>query len=297
MKCLNSLYYYTWNIGFVEKNISDIILDDNSRLNVKWVNHNYQDRFFADPFILDSNENEIKVLVEEYPYFRKKGIISLLIVDRKNLNLLSRKVVLEQPFHMSYPYIQRDCNDISWIAPEASMSGCLYRYKMNPKSHVLEDQKLLLNEPVLDSTIIEYNEMFWLFCTKRGEDSNKKLYIYYSNSPEGPWTSHIKNPVINDGTIARPAGYMVKVNNVIYRIVQKNDNSYGEAINITKIKELSTTDFKETFFKQLKSTDDAYSHGFHTINGYGNICVVDGLRKDFMPFRRIWFEIRNKLKI
>ena len=292
----NKLYYYRWNIGFAEKDIKDIILDKESQIDVKWVKHSYRDRFFADPFILNLGESQIQVLVEEFPYSIKKGIISLLTIDRNSYTLIDRKVVLEQSFHMSYPYIQRDKdNNVMWVAPEASMSGRLYRYSLEKDTNILTNQVTVINHPLLDSTIVEYDNMFWLFCTKRGDSSNSQLHIYFSNSLDGPWEDHPCNPVLDDSMMARPAGYMVNLNDTIYRFVQKNDKSYGERIYLTKIVELSTTSFKEVFVKELYSQNDKYSYGFHTINGYENICVVDGLCKEFAPLKRICFELKNKL--
>ena len=298
MGVLDKLFYHTWNIGIVERSIYDIIVSTDSQLGVNWVKHNYRDRFFADPFILDLSDTQIQVLVEEFPYSKKKGVISLLTIDRRNYKLLRRKVVLEQPFHMSYPYIHRDLeNNVAWVAPEASMSGCLYKYSWNSDAEMLMSQELLIEEPLLDSTIVEHDNRFWLFCTKRGPDSNSKLYLYYSDNQCGPWKEHPLNPVMNDSQMARPAGYMVKVDGYIYRVVQKNDKTYGERIYLTKIEELSTTAFKEVFVKELCAQKDKYSHGFHTINGYKDICVVDGLCKVFSPLRRIFFELRYKLGI
>lgn len=293
MNLKKRICYHTWNIGFIEREISDVILSDECQFQVKWIIHNYKDRFFADPFILEKNDKEIKVIVEEYPFFRKKGIISLLTINRDTYELIERKVVLEQPYHMSYPYIYRTNDNKIWIAPEASMSGCLYKYTMNPQNHMLENQELLINEPVVDSTIIQHDGKYWLFCTKRGEDSNRKLYIYHSKTSFGPWTTHHMAPAVDNCQLARPAGSMIKINGSIYRVVQKNDKSYGEAINVTRIDKLSVSDFKETFIKQICAQKDRYSCGFHTINGYEDICVVDGLHKEFAPFRRLLFEFVN----
>lgn len=66
------------------------------------------------------------MLVEDFPYYDKHGMISLLKIDRKSYELLDRKVILKQPYHMSYPFIQRGKDgSVSWVAPEASMSGKL----------------------------------------------------------------------------------------------------------------------------------------------------------------------------
>lgn len=296
MNILNKAFYYTWNIGFVDRSVEDIIISNDTQVDVHWVKHNYKDRFFADPFILSVNEKVIKVLVEDFPYYDKYGMISLLTIDRQTFELLDRKVVLKQPFHMSYPFIMRKKSGDFWVSPEASMSGKLYRYSMNPQSEMLENQSVLVDEPLLDSTIVENDGKYWLFCTKRGADSNKCLYIYYSDTSEGPWESHTKNPVVTDLTMSRPAGYMVKIANNIYRVIQKCDITYGEAINISRVVKLSATEFEEEFVKEIRAQKDEYSHAFHTMNGLGNLCVVDGVRKDFAPFRRFWYEAKHRLK-
>lgn len=298
MNMFSKLFYHTWNIGFIEQPIEEILLSDSSQVKVHWVKHNLKDRFFADPFILSIDDNVINVLVEDFPYYYKRGRISLLVIDRKTYKLIEKKEVLKLPFHMSYPFIMHKSDGSIWVAPEASQSGCLYRYSLNPRTFMLEDQRILLSEKALDSTIIEYKGKFWLFCTKRGKDSNKKLFIYYGDTPEGPWNSHADNPVVCDSTMARPAGYMVKIDENIYRVSQKCDKFYGEAINVSRIDVLSETSFKETFVKELRTQKDKYSDGFHTINGWGNICVVDGNNhRDFAPFRRCFYEIINKFRL
>lgn len=293
MGLIDKLYYYTWNIGFVERSINDIVLSKDTEVKVNWVKHNYNDRFFADPFILDADDKKVRVLVEDFPYYDKKGMISLLTVDRRTWELVDRKIILKQPFHMSYPFIYRENSKEKWVAPEASQSGCLYRYTFDEQTLSLENQIILHDEPLLDSTIIEYHGKYWLFCTKLGENSNKDLFIYYSNQPEGPWKSHNSNPVVSDNRTARPAGYLVKVEDELYRVTQKCDKTYGESVNVTKITCLNEDTFDEVFVKEIKSQKCKYSHAFHTINGYKDICVVDGIAKEFSPLRRLWYELCN----
>lgn len=297
MGLLNKVYYQTWNIGFVEQSSEKIVKSDTFQIQVHWMKHQYRDRFFADPFILSADDNEIKVLVEDFPYYDKRGMISLLTVDRKTHWLLDKKVILKQPFHMSYPFITRKENGEIWVAPEASQSGNLYYYSINPDTMMLENQRVLVYEPLLDSTIVEYDGYWWLFCTKRGEASNRDLFIYYASVPEGPWIPHLKNPVVQNDAMARPAGYMVKEGNILYRLVQKCDKCYGEAVNVSKVVKLTTSEFEEVFVKELRAQKDEYSHCFHTLNGLGDLIVVDGVKRQFAPLRRIIYEIRSKMKI
>ena len=297
MKILNKAYYQTWNIGFIESNSTDIIKSDNTEVVVHWVKHCYKDRFFADPFILSVDNKIIRILVEDFPYYDKRGMISLLTVDRYTYELIDKKVVLKQPFHMSYPYIMRKDNGCVWVAPEASQSGNLYYYSIDQKTDLLENQQVLVSEPLLDSTIVEYKGLWWLFCTKRGRYSNRDLFIYYAESPEGPWVPHEKNPVVQNDSLARPAGYLVKIDDDLYRVVQKCDRFYGEAVNVTKVLTLTTQEFDEEFIKEIRPQNSEYSICFHTMNGLGDLTVVDGVKKQFAPLRRVVYEIRNKLKI
>lgn len=296
MSIFDKAYYHTWNIGFVESDARSIVSSNDRQVEVHWVKHNYKDRFFADPFILSVNDKVLKVLVEDFPYYDKKGVISLLTIDRKTYTLLEKKTVLEQPFHMSYPFIMRKENGEVWVAPEASQSGNLYYYTINPETQQLENQKVLLPEPLLDSTIVKHEGLWWLFCTKRGVDSNKDLFIYYAEQPEGPWTAHAKNPVVKNPAMARPAGYFVKSGNDLYRVIQKCDKYYGEAVNITRIVRLTKDDYEEEFVKELRAQKDEYSNNFHTVNGLDNLTVVDGIKMQFAPLRRVIYEIMNKLK-
>ena len=296
MGFFSKLFYHTWNIGFVDKSIDDVILSQECELHVNWINHSFKDRFFADPFILSLDDKTISVLVEDYPYYDKRGVISLLTVDRKDYTLLKRQEVLKKPFHMSYPFILRgEDGSVKWVAPEASMSGSLYRYKIDSQTNTLVDPEVLVSEPLLDSTIVEYDGRWWLFCTKRGDNSNDSLYIYYSDNPEGEWLPHKANPVVVDAASARPAGSVVEIDGSLYRVIQNCANHYGESVRVSKIESLTETAFKESYVKEIRAQKDNFSHSFHTINGLGDLCVVDGLRKEFAPLRRLWFELRNML--
>jgi len=290
IKDLNKLFYFTWNIGFVDKSIGEVISNSDEILDVHWLKHTYNDRFFADPFLLSADEEKIEVLVEEFPYFQKKGIISLLTVNRE-YELIDKKIISDQPYHQSYPFILRDGDNI-YVIPEASQSGNLYLYKYDRIKQMLIDKRLLICEPLLDSTFFYFDSYWWLFATKNGKDSNRNLYLYYSESLNELFKPAIKQPIISDLNNARPGGCIINSGSDKYRIVQKCEQSYGEAIRICKVNQLCKDKYVENFVKEIRLVDKKYYHGFHTLNGLNNICVVDGLKKDFMPINRVINEIR-----
>ena len=93
-----------WNIGFIYESLDKILLG--APISIKVVKHNYKDGWFADPFILDVDENYICLLVEELYYPTGKGRISKLTIQRKNNRLLKVEPILQLSSHLSFPAIK-----------------------------------------------------------------------------------------------------------------------------------------------------------------------------------------------
>ena len=55
---------WRWEIGFVDNSFTGLV--NGEPLKVHWVELPFRDRWFADPYILDYNDEEIIVLGEEY---------------------------------------------------------------------------------------------------------------------------------------------------------------------------------------------------------------------------------------
>ena len=81
---------------------------EGNRIHVNWLRHNYRDRWFADPFILDVTGSELVVLVEEWYDPIERGRISKLVIDRTTFKLKDLKVMLDDGTHLSFPAIERD---------------------------------------------------------------------------------------------------------------------------------------------------------------------------------------------
>ena len=122
-----------YEIGFLDNTVDDII---NGRpLNMKLMKHNFKDRWFADPFILEVTDNTIELLVEEYYYPEQKGRIGLYIVDRKDYTLLSATPVLSLDYHLSFPLIRRE-GDRVFVIPESENAGILNKYEYDKNLNI-----------------------------------------------------------------------------------------------------------------------------------------------------------------
>ena len=294
-KIIDKLYVKQWSVGIAQENIEDVIRNRKIEKKIRWapLNNNYQ--FFADPFIFKLKTGEYSVLYEEFDYNNQYGCISQFTLNDKN-EVNSTKVQIDTKSHLSYPFIFFE-NDIMYVFPESSACGKLSCYQYNSRSQLLNFKKDIINLPLLDSTILKHKNKYWIFATMRGSDSNKKLYIFFSDSLFGTYMPHPKNPVRENINGSRPAGSFIFVDGNIYRPAQNSGKYYGSSIAITKIVTLTETNFAEESYMTLRpNKNDNFNFGMHTINYHDRLIVVDGLRRTFSPLTQIKTFIKKKTK-
>lgn len=288
MNIFKKLGLFHYNIGFFHFDAN--VLTGN--ISINWMKHSYKDRFFADPFILDVNDDEIKVLAEEFIYKEWKGRISLLTIDRHSYCLKSIQSLLDLNSHLSFPFIFRE-NGETYIIPENSESGSLYAYHYTDNH--LHKCHVLINQPVIDPVIIKQNETYFLFGSLRGRNENSDLFIWKSNDLFGKYESAHNGPVIsNSPHCARRGGDFFHVDNITYSAVQNCTNSYGESLNLCQVCTLSETELEENIVTTI-CPDHRYKDGLHTFNKYKDLCVVDGLTYMFRPLHKLIYILKNNI--
>jgi hypothetical protein len=288
---------FHWNIGFVRNDIKSILLEQKSVLEIHWVKHSYRDRFFADPFILSVSENEIQVLVEEFFYKEWKGVITLLCIDKMSYELINRKVLLDLPTHLSFPFIYRE-NEKIYVLPENANSQSLFLYEYNHKKQELSQIALLLPEPIIDPTLYKFGDYYYLFCTKKGRMENSNLYMYRSLKLMNGYEQISSSPIKINKSSARPGGWMGKIEDSFYRISQNSTTSYGEGLTINKKISNSFDNYEEVPVLSILP-NSKYKYGIHTLHYYNSdICVVDGLKYIFAPLYKInrFIKCQNNIK-
>ena len=122
-----------WTLGFVRGGMQAVMESDH--LDVDWVKMP-SDSWMADPFVLEVTDEEILLLVEEMPYALHKGIITLLHINRRSMEIVSRKVILEIPTHLSFPAIWRKDGHV-YVYPESAKSGKLDMYEFDTQKEEL----------------------------------------------------------------------------------------------------------------------------------------------------------------
>lgn len=177
--------------------------------------------------------------------------------------------------------------------PEASQGGGLWIYEFDGDK--VTNCELLINEPLLDSTVIEYGGKWWLFCTKRGKASNKDLFIYVSDYPLSGYKAIDAAPMKCDLSSSRPAGYLIEQGGELFRVTQNCTETYGGGVQLTKITDLSETSFREISVMPIDLDLSDFNEGFHTINEYRGLTVVDGIKSEFRPLKKIFYTLKSKI--
>lgn len=249
-----------------------------------------KDRFWADPHVIYKNDRYY-IFIEEYIYNEGKAHISIITMDEKG-NYSKPEKVMEKDYHLSYPFIFDDQNNLFMIPQAKGKVGIsLYKCTEFPKTWKLE-KKLIPNIEAADATVFYYQKKYWLFvCLRVSSEApnnsiNDELFLYYSDElVTDKWISHPENPIISDVRKARPAGRLLEQNGRLFRPSQDCSKRYGYGIRIHQITTLSETRYRE---KTVASYYPGRGTGVlaqHTYSRNGNIIVIDAMVRRKRPLK------------
>ena len=294
MKLFNKLYnkffcVMQWNIGLTKDNIHTVLRDKKNTLSIKWLPVNNVIISVADPFIFKSAGGGINILYEDFSMvdINRYGTIKL-IKTNSNFEPIFNKQILDVKTHLSYPSIFVE-DGKTYVIPESRQSGEVACYEYDFSTDNLFNKKVISHLPLLDPTILKYNNKYWLFATYGDHKfEHSKLYIYYADSLLGPYQPHKMNPVKNDLNGSRPAGNFIISDGNIYRPAQNCSDYYGKSLSFNKLIKLTETEFEEEHHLELLQREDSrFNGGIHTINMVDDVVVVDGIRMAFKPFTKM----------
>lgn len=273
----------TWMVGIVDQSYENVLTSGIAKT-PKWIKSNSSSSYLADPFSLVHNGERI-ILAEEYSYESRLG---------KIVNLESGATVLERTFHLSFPFPIK-INGANYILAEASSSNQLSALSLEVGGKDIP----ILNEPIVDPVVINYNGFWWLFCHKADYQNNESLFIYYSETIDGTYTPHALNPVKTDIRSSRSAGPIVLINGKLIRPSQDSSNGYGSGIVVNEIDTLSPEQFSEHEINYLAPNDQwEYNKGLHTVSPLGeNQTLIDAKSFRFNFANLKWEIIRKARKV
>jgi hypothetical protein len=234
-----------------------------------------KDLFWADPCAIKQGDRYY-VFIEEYLNRTGKGHISVIELDRKGL-VSGPTTVLERDYHLSYPFVFEWNNDY-YMVPESAANKTveLYRSTAFPFEWKLE-KVLMSGVRAKDATLAEVEGTWWMFVSIAEHSIPDELYLFYAESPLGPWTPHPRNPVKSDVRGSRPAGGLFNWNGELYRPAQDSSGRYGYAISINRITELNRQAFREEQVSSILPNWNKKLLATHTLTMAGDLTMVDCL--------------------
>ncbi|MGV3710365.1 MAG: glucosamine inositolphosphorylceramide transferase family protein [Gemmatimonas sp.] len=233
------------------------------------------ERAVADPMPFAHNGIRA-VFFEEIAPGKSHGVISCAVLQPSGL-LGDAVCVLQKSYHLSYPFVFRERQRI-YMVPESSANRTIDLYECTSFPHVWEFRCTLIADIVAtDATLYHDGRRWWMFCTVSafGEYTWDELHLFYSDALTDPWTPHPSNPVKRDARSARPAGPLFWRDGRLMRPTQDCSASYGRAINLCEVEELTPTGFRERVVERIDPAMFRDAAGIHTLAAADGIEVVD----------------------
>lgn len=233
-------------------------------------------RFFADPFPA-TRDGKTFVFVEDLDHRVGKGILSAIPFG-ENGPIGEAVPVLEEPWHLSYPYlIEHD--GVLYMIPESTNARDVALYACVRFPDRWERVATLLDDLSLsDATVFEHGGRWWMLGTLHdGEGGwSDVLVVHTAPSLFGPWTPLAENPVLVDRDSARPAGAPFFRDGRLWRPVQDCSAGYGGGLALAEITRLDEGGYTQVVRHRLAPQPRWPGRKLHTLNRLGRLEVIDG---------------------
>ena len=284
------LFSEWWSVGMTATPLRDIVRTGATG-SVRWLSPRRGKAYLADPFPWPGTD---RLLCEEMPFSGGNGRIVALAPDRDGLWRHST-VVLETGNHHSYPCAIKDDDDI-YFMPEATNRGATTLYRLLPDKEPMPLCVVAPGRRLADPTIFRHAEHYWIACTDLDIGTHDNLCLFHAREPSGPWLPHRCTPVKIDICGARPAGPLFRLGSELFRPGQDCARTYGAAVVIHRVDELSPEHYRETVVaRALPDPAGPFPHGLHTLAADQEWVWLDGKRFVF-DFAGLVRKIARKAK-
>ncbi len=187
------------------------------------------------------------------------------------------RVVLEEPFHLSYPQAFRHAGSF-WMIPETAGGRDLHLYRAEHfPDRWVRHSILIENKPLSDATLLQHDGRLWLFAADGDQGSSSdSMLVFHAETLFGPFVPHAANPIVIDHASARPAGAFITGGQFPTLPVQDGTHGYGSGIGLIDVLELNLDRVRLGPVRVLQTPGWRCQYK-HTINRAGRLEVIDGV--------------------
>lgn len=264
-----------WRIGWRRLSGPDL-WDTQSLSGTRWQRlPDPRTRFFADPIAIEHDGRTV-LFFEDFHHDRQKGVISAIEFDRTGPSG-SAQCVLEEPWHLSYPFVFNWDGEM-WMIPEGAASRSLTLYRAAPFPYRWIREATLLDDiSIADATFLTFEGRYWLIGTVESSGgTSADLCLFHSTSLFGPWQPHRDNPVLQDPRVARSAGPIITRHGKLWRPVQDCGRHYGAALGLAEITRLDLGGYEQVVRTILSPCREWPGRRLHTLSQAGGFEFIDG---------------------
>ena len=275
-----------WALGLYVENVFNVKHIDKPSLEIYDIT-DCKARGIADPFLIEHNE-EIYVFFEIEKWINKKinkvkGVIGVAKLSNNKLHYLG--TVLEENFHLSFPFILKYNNNI-FMLPESSENKTLCLYKNISFPFKWEKHKVLLEGNFVDSILFFENDQWKLIVLEDNKFTN--LYVASSLDEEFIFS---KTLYINNKAIGRNGGYVKG-----FRVVQDCSIKYGEKIYFLEHNN-SCEEYKTSFSPICGYRwDSTHIHHFNSVDFNGKVYHVYDAKGYQLRVKRLFKRLINEIR-
>jgi len=253
-----------------------------------------KDRYWADPFVVRKGEKNY-IFLEEVIYDGKKekGHICVMEIDKSG-NYSNPRIVLQKPYHLSYPYVFEHGGEM-YLIPESEENSTIELYRAVNFPYEWEfKMNLMENIKAVDPTVFFENGKCWLFTNLRmieGTSFSEELFLFSTDDLlSGTWQKHPANPIVSDISTSRSAGRIFRENGKWYRPSQNCAIRYGHSMSINEIIEINETTYRESKVSDIAPNWDNKIIATHTLSFDNGLSFIDAL----MVRKKSWISFSKK---
>jgi hypothetical protein len=218
-------------------------------------------RFVADPFWVREG-SQWHMFFEVWNGKTRRGDIGLAS-SADGLKWCYERIVLQEKFHLSYPYVFK-AQGRYYMVPETRQMQSVRLYEASPFPFEFSYVSTLLNGNFADPSIVFFNDTWWLFVL----EGTESLELYFADDLKGPWTRHPQSPLIrNDKRRARPGGRIITHQGGLIRYAQNCEPVYGHQLRVFAIEILTRSEYREVEYASsplLSPTSEPWcNHAMH----------------------------------
>lgn len=267
-----------WRVAYRKRTSNETILTNaQGHFHVLSVEKN---TWAADPFLYqDRRSGKNYIFMELFEIKKNKGLIA--VATENNGIFSTPEIVLEEPFHLSFPCIF-EIDGITYMVPECGSQHSIILYSTDTFPYGWKKVKTLLTQVNSSDTIVwKHNGEVYFIASFLIENACTAENILYRFDSKNKCLEQIYQiPGYGDKGF-RNAGMILELGENIFRPGQNCDNNqYGKSLYFWKIINDNPQTYQEQFYKEVQVNDIEIDDnevfcGVHTYNSTNEFEVID----------------------